>query len=66
MDRLTLIVLVCAVVLLAALPFLERRDARPAERREAEPSLASALAEDLRTGKLSPEEYEAAKREEQP
>ncbi len=62
MDRLTLLFVVFAVVLLAALPLLERRNMAPAAGQESEPSPA----EDLRTGKLTREEYEAAEREERP
>jgi hypothetical protein len=65
MDRLTLILVALAVALLAVLPLLRPGVPSATPHEEAQPSLRSALAEDLRTGKISAEEYAAAEREEE-
>ncbi len=65
MDRLTLILVALAVVLLAVLPLLRPGASTETPHDEARPSLRSALEEDLRTGKISAEEYATAEREEE-
>ena len=63
MDRLTFILVALAVVLLAVLPLVRPGVSSETPHEEAQPSLRSALDEDLRTGKISAEEYAAAQRE---
>ncbi len=65
MDRLTFALVALAVALLAVLPLLRPEPSPQTLHEEAEPSLRSALEEDLRTGKITPEEYAEAAREEE-
>ncbi len=65
MDRLTFVLVAVAVAVLVALPLFGREIPRE-EHEAAEPSLAAALEEDLRTGKISRDEYEDVLREERP
>ena len=60
MDSLIFALVLLATLALVGLPLIGRGPAAPADHEEQLPSLATALTEDLATGKLTPEQYREA------